>query len=212
MKLLLPILWLCLTHLNAAEKIPIASLAPRDHQPFRIIGTNLFDFTPLIKDYLSTGRKNTNVIEGTALFVGEPGVVVEQIVRTRYKFTGNINDATSTRDTLRMVSLANLQARNPEGITAGELLIVDPVWRPYFKPVQYTENILVTNAIFQTGKSGYFIAWPIPARTFHLKEGKTETLRCYDYGTPYKGSLTNFQFYWQVTPTNLNKVKIGKRS
>ena len=181
-----------------------------DLKPFRVIGTNLLDFTPVIRHY--GDHDSPYSLFGKVVAVSDSGAIFAvTTVRVRYHYQETTQDLLrgGPGDLLKSLAASQISRRSPDGVPLATLLALSPETRARFTPVTSTNHIryLVTNATFALGQSGYFYAWPLPqTRPCKLPDGTTKELPCYDYGIPYQGSITNFPFFFSVTPTNVVKL------
>lgn len=204
MKTLVLILIFSLISPVAFPQVRVSTSEVEAYTPMRVIGTNVFDFSPVIRAWLQSEdpRAKRYLVLGTVKEVisGTAHVVREY---TSYQFCpppGFVNYATS-RDLLRLAGASSLASKGE--MSAGQLLAMDPSMRMMFEPVEVQAHYYLTNypqALSLVGKPITVFAWPVRS-----KSGKSSE---FDFGRPYNPKTAESARLIKVSPDDLTSSSL----
>jgi len=178
----------------------------------RIIGTNLYDFAPIMRENPTNGPF---VIQGRVIKRDEEWILVEQDLGVHFRLNGNradvFNPALSSRGLLTM--LAAQQTVQKSGfITAGEYMSYSSQMKRMYEPVRITKSICLSLSPNQsrTGQQVKSYGVPTGDKGWGI-EGHPEIKR-HTFGKPFTGNLTAFSGVYKVSANAIKfeKIKIAQ--
>lgn len=197
---MLALLWFGAVQISAGQSL--GSFAP-----WRLFGTNLFDFT----DVAVVKSRNLHPdwvgdywAQGEVAAVLDSGVYVIQDLGVRYKYAPSeaVLDYGNTSDLLNM-AVAGRLARRDGTIGIGHYLALSPSGRLNYQPIRAYHSFVVTNCpahLRRKGASIRVIVLRAGQATVRLKDGGTSIVERYDFGEPFRGDLDQHPSYFKVTP------------
>lgn len=209
-------LLICISFLicRAAQPPPPVSRVSYRH-PFRLIGTNLFDFTPIITEKLRPNPSpvaETYFLKGVIQRTHQEGVIILRDLGYGYRYEPRIDlETTDTMDLLQTMAANSIASKGE--ISLGHYLTMSPEMRRHFKQVRKTQEVLVRNCpsnLRRIGKPVELFAFPLGQVNVSPRQTNTQLIPCYDYGHAFTNDVPDD---WSVTRVTTNGlVRVASKS
>jgi hypothetical protein len=193
------------------------------YAPWRLIGTNLYDFSPVIQgalngdpgcgSYFIRGR----VASARAIEEMPALTLVQRAVgkpRSVYIYRGASNlEYASSGSLLQSLAAAQLAQNSGGQITIGQYMAMAPSMRANYELVQLqppVESTLVKDLPVELRRTGMLVEFfALPIGKYNV-QGLTAVgkggIPYFLYGTQYRGSLTNHPVIFRVTPSGVQTI------
>lgn len=190
----------------------------QDRGQLRVIGTNVFDFSPVIKSFEKQEiTSSPYCVSGEVFQANDNGTHILRKVTNlgpSKEFSNELLQADTGMQLKMLFASKKLEQWRSGELSTGELMAMDPQTKQIIldeierekSNVTYV-RILVTNcpnASVLLGKQVQLFAMPAGTYTFTDSENHLMTIPRYDYGLPYSGMTSNLTIYL-VTRNGLTK-------
>lgn len=156
---------------------------------WRLIGTNLCDFSPLVS---ATGDVPYR-FQGKVSHIYPESIRVTRVVGVGFAYVQpsweTIQNA-SPGDMLNQLSAAHFAER---GVDIGDIMAMSPEVRQNLQPVKKTADFYLLNYPFEVHVGSSIDCFALP----------TATKGFWDYGQPFSGDISQFKIIYHVRPTGI---------
>ena len=194
-----------------SAELPEPSPAVYRYAPLRTFGTNLYDFSEVIRSVLK-GHPNPNYcIRGLTMQTNVAGVPGSMIVRRAVGTPGYVMHLSSNQvansDEVLLGLAAVALARSTNGmIPSAQYLQLPPGVQKLFEWFQPTEDVLIANLpkeFLHTNRNVQLFA--LPLGQYKPKDARfgPEGILYYDFGERCSGDPSRFATLFRVTPSGI---------